>query len=178
MKYSLLYDSEKKDGYFDYNTQEQVEWLNFVRTLIYDEGIINNTEGAFKVDFLPSLILNSVESGTAQRYIPWPTKTGEIGEVFVDEYHFCVPKEAQNPKISVELANYMIEACVNTRKLLYESSMTEEDYKIFNKQIKKFYTFPPHTDYVPGHLFITDFVRGKTVTEHIYNVENDVLHAN
>ena len=176
MQNSLLYNEETATGDFDYGTQEQIEWLNFVRTLIYDEGIVNNTEGAFKVDFLPALVLNSVESITPPRYIPWPTKTGDIGEMFVDEYHFCVPANAQNPKASVELANYMIESCINTRTALYESSMTKEDYKIFRKQLKNFYTFPPHTDYVPGEIFIQDFVRGKTVTEHIYNVENDILH--
>ena len=178
MKHSLIYDEEKGGGYFDYSTQEQVEWLNFVRTLIYDEGIVNNTEGAFEVDFLPSMILNSVDYGGAPRYIPWPTKTGKTGKMFVDEYHFCVPEAAPNPKASVELANYMIDSCVETRTALYESNMTKEDYKIFQKQLKEIYTFPPHTDYVPAQKFITDFVRGKTVTEHIYNVENDVAHVN
>lgn len=178
MKHSLLYDDEIDDGYFDYNTQEQIEWLNFVRNLIYDEGIVDNSEGAFKVDFLPALILNSVDSGTAPRYIPWPTKTGNMGTMFVDEYHFCVPKSAMYPELSVKLANFMIDSCVSTRSNLYESSMTDEDYKIFKKQLKNIYTFPPHKDYVPSHFFINDFLRGKTVTEHIYNVENDVLHAN
>jgi len=178
LKNSLLYDKKKNCGYFDYGSQGQIEWLNFVRSLIYDEGIVNNTEGAFKIDFLPALVLNAVGSGITPRYIPWPTKTGEIGEMFVDEYHFCVPKTAQNPKLSVKLANYMIESCINTRSALYESSMTPEDYKIFKKQLKNFYTFPPYTDYNISNTFIEDFIRGKTVTEHIYNVENNVLNAN
>lgn len=178
MKHSLIYDEETKTGVFDYGTQEQIEWLNFIRTLIYDKGIVNNTEGAFKVDFLPAMILNSVEYGSNPRYIPWPTKTGDVGQMFVDEYHFCVPLSAKNPDLSVKLANYMIESCIKTRSALYESSMTPEDYKIFKKQLKKIYTFPPHTDYVHWEKFMNDFIRGKTVTEHIYNVENDVLHAN
>ena len=175
MKYSLFMDEDGNPA-FNYGTQEQIEWLNFVRTLIYDDGIVDNTEGAFKVDFLPSLILNSIDSTTRMRYIPWPTKNGKLGTMFVDEYHFCVPKNAQNPKLSVELANYMIKSCVDTRKELYRAGMTDEDWKLFNKQLKKIYTYPPHTDYVPAQTFIDDFIHGKTVTEHIYNVENDVQH--
>lgn len=177
MRYALFRD-KNGDTVFNYGTQEQVEWLNFVRTLIYDDGIVDNTEGAFKADFLPSLILNSVDSGTQMRYIPWPTKNGKLSTMFVDEWHFCVPKAAENPRLSVELANYMIEACVNTRTELYRSSMTEEDWKLFQKQLKKIYTYPPHSDYVPSQTFIDDFIHGKTVTEHIYNVENDAGHIN
>lgn len=177
MRHALFLDNSGVPS-FDYGTQEQIEWLNFVRTLIYDDGIVNNTEGAFKVDFLPGLILNSVESGEQMRYIPWPTKTGKIGEMFVDEYHFCVPKSAQDPKLSVELANYMIKSCVDTRTALYKANMTEEDWSIFKKQVKAIYSYPKHTDYVPANKFIVDFVHGKTVTEHIYNVENDAEHIN
>lgn len=177
MRYSLFRD-ENGSSVFDYGTQEQIEWLNFVRTLIYDDGITDNTEGAFKVDFLPQLILSSVDNDEQLRYIPWPTKTGKLGEMFVDEYHFCVPKAAQNPKLSVELANYMIKACIDTRTALYQANMTDEDWRLFKKQLKKIYTYPPHTDYVPASRFIEDFIHGKTVTEHIYNVENDAGHIN
>lgn len=163
---------------YDYGTQEQIEWLNFVRTLIYDDGIVNNTEGAFKVDFLPMVMLNSVNSGEQMRYIPWPTKNGDMGQMFVDEYHFCVPKTAQNPKLSVELANYMIKSCIDVRTALYRANMTDEDWDLFQKQLENVYTYPYHTDYVPARKFIEDFVRGKTVTEHIYNVENDAEHIN
>lgn len=177
MKHSLFW-GEDGNPTFDYGTQPQIEWLNFVRTLIYDDGIVNNTEGAFKVDFLPALVHSSVDSGTQMRYIPWPTKTGKLGTMFVDEYHFCVPKAAQNPELSVKLANYMIESCVNTRTALYQSAMTKEDWKLFKKQLKKIYTYPPHSDYVPAQKFIEDFIHGKTVTEHIYNVETDAEHIN
>ena len=175
MKNSLIY---KKNGetLFDYGTQEQVEWLNFVRTLIFDKGIINNYEGAFKIGFLPEMLLEEISTDTRARYIPWPTKTGKMGEMFVDEYHFCVPKDAQDPKISVELANSMIKSCRDTRLNLYRSAMTKEDFKILKKQLKKIYTYPKHSDYVPAQLFIDDFIHGKTVTEHIYNVENDADH--
>lgn len=175
MKHSLFYDKDRNPT-FNYGTQEQIEWLNFVRTLIYDDGIVDNQEGAFKVDFLPSLIHNSVDSEVQMRYIPWPTKTGKLGTMFVDEYHFCVPKSAQNPKISVKLADYMIKSCIETRTALYQSSMTDDDWKLFKQQLKKIYTYPPHSDYVPAQAFIEDFIRGKTVTEHIYNVENDAGH--
>lgn len=171
-----LYLSEDGEPRFDYGTQEQVEWLNFIRTLIYDEGIVENGEGAFKVDFLPGLILNSPENDEQLRYIPWPTKTGRSEALFVDEYHFCVPKVAQTPKASVALANYMIKSCCETRAALYKASMTEEDYKIFEKRIKSVYSYPRHEDYVPAERFIDDFIHGKTVTEHIYNVENDATH--
>lgn len=177
MKHSLFLD-DSGNPVFDYGTQDQVEWLNFVRTLIYDDEIIDNQEGAFKVDFLPGLILNSIESSEQMRYIPWPTKTGKMEEMFVDEYHFCVPKTAQNPKLSVKLANYMIKSCIDTRTALYRASMTDEDWKIFKKQLKKVYSYPPHTDYVPANRFIDDFIHGKTVTEHIYNVVNDAGHIN
>ena len=177
MRYALFRD-ENGNPMYNYGTQEQIEWLNFVRTLIYDDGIVNNTEGAFKVDFLPGLILNSVGSDIGMRYIPWPTKNGKLGKMFVDEYHFCVPKAAKKPELSVELANYMIEACINTRAALYQSAMTEEDWKLFKKQLKKIYTYPPHSDYVPAQKFIDDFIHGKTVTEHIFNVENDADHIN
>lgn len=177
MRHALFYD-ESRTPVFNYNNQNQVEWLNFVRTLIYDDGIVDNTEGAFKIDFLPGLILNSVDSGSKMRYIPWPTKNGKLEPMFVDEYHFCVPKSAEHPKLSVELANYMIEACIETRTALYQSAMTEEDWKLFKKQLKKIYTYPPHSDYVPAQKFIEDFIHGKTVTEHIFNVENDADHIN
>ncbi len=168
-----------KDGtpFFDYGTQEQIEWLNFVRTLIYDEGVADNSEGAFKVGFLPEMILDKAEDEGCFRYIPWPTKNGKLSDIFVDEYHFCVPKAAKNVKKSVELANKMIETCVNTRMSLYRENMQEEDFKIFKKQLKKVYSYPKHEDYVPSKIFIEDFIRGKTVTEHIYNVENDVQSA-
>lgn len=175
MKNSLIY---QKDGstLFDYGAQEQVEWLNFVRTLIFDKGIIDNSEGAFKIGFLPETLLNELNVGSEARYIPWPTKNGNMGEMFVDEYHFCVPKTAKNPALSVKLANYMIKSCRDTRLNLYRSSMTKEDFKILKKQLKKVYVYPAHSNYVPSRLFIDDFIHGKTVTEHIFNVENDADH--
>lgn len=177
MMHSLFLD-ENGSPVFDYGTQSQIEWLNFVRALIYDKGIVNNEEGAFEVGFLPQLILDNVDSETELRYIPWPTKNGALEEIFVDEYHFCVPKTAKYPELSIELANYMIGSCINTRAALYEANMTEDDWKLFKKQIKKIYCYPPHSDYVPSERFINDFVRGKTVTEHIYNIQNDVKHIN
>lgn len=177
MMHSLFLD-ENGNLSFDYGTQEQIEWLNFVRALIYDRGIVDNTEGAYKVGFLPQLILDNAESESQMRYIPWPTKNGDLGTIFVDEYHFCVPKTAQNPELSIELANYIIRTVIDTRTALYQENMTKEDYKIFKKQIKDIYSYPAHTDYVPSGRFISDFVRGKTVTEHIYNVKNDAEHIN
>ena len=175
MKNSLIYQNDGTT-LFNYGTQEQVEWLNFVRTLIFDKGITDNTEGAFKIGFLPETLLNELSAGTDARYIPWPTKNGRYGEMFVDEYHFCVPKTAKNPALSVKLANYMIKSCRDTRLNLYRSSMTKEDFKILEKQLKKIYTYPKHSNYVPSRLFIEDFIHGKTVTEHIFNVENDADH--
>ena len=175
MKNSLIY---QKDGetLFDYGSQEQVEWLNFVRTLIYDKDIVDNSEGAFKIGFLPAMLLTEIGEGANARYIPWPTKNGKLGNMFVDEYHFCVPKTAQNPELSVKLANYMIKSCRDTRLNLYRSSMTKEDFEILENQLKHIYVYPKHSDYVPARLFIDDFIHGKTVTEHIFNVENDADH--
>lgn len=175
MQHSLLYQPDGST-LFDYNTQEQIEWLNFVRTLIFDKEIVDSSEGAFKIGFLPETLLNEISIGSNVRYIPWPTKNGNMGNMFVDEYHFCVPKTAKNPKLSVELANYMIKSCRDTRLNLYRSSMSKEDFEILQKQLDKIYTYPKHSDYVPSQLFIDDFIHGKTVTEHIYNVENDAEH--
>lgn len=171
-----LYRGADGKTVFDYGTQEQVEWLNFVRTLIYDDGIVDNTEGAYKVGFLPELVLNSVAEGMPARYIPWPTKNGKLSAMFVDEYHFSVPKTAKNPKASVMLADAMIKSCVDTRMNLYESNMTAEDFAIFKKQLKKIYVYPEHTDYVPAKNMVEDFVHGKTVTEHIFNVKSGAEH--
>ncbi len=175
MKNALFYQ-KNGEADFNYGSEEQVEWLNFVRTLIFDKGIIDNTEGAFKIGFLPEALLEDVSAGVDARYIPWPTKTGKLTDMFVDEYHFCVPESAQDPKLSVKLANYMIKSCSDTRLNLYRNSMTKEDFKILKKQLKHIYTYPKHSDYVPAKLFIDDFTHGKTVTEHIYNVENDVVN--
>ena len=134
MKNALFYQ-KNSESLFDYSSKEQIEWLNFVRTLIFDKGIIDNTEGAFKIGFLPEMLLEELNTGTSARYIPWPTKTGRMGIMFVDEYHFSVPKTAQNPKLSVELANYMIKSCSDTRLNLYRASMTKEDFKILKRQL-------------------------------------------
>lgn len=175
MRYTLSAD-ENGEEIFNYNTQEQIEWLNFVRTLIYDEGIVYNEEGAFKVGFLPALAYDSISSDTQYRYIPWPSKKGRIENTFIDEYHFCVPKTAKNVKASVKLANCMIDSCIETRTSLYHSIMTEDDYKIFEKQMKKTYSYPKHSNYIPPQRFIDDFIHGKTVTEHIFNAENGISH--
>lgn len=175
MQKALIYQ-KNGETLFDYSTHEQVEWLNFVRTLIFDKGIVDNSEGAFKIDFLPAMLLTEIGEGGNARYIPWPTKNGKPTDMFVDEYHFCVPKTAQNPKLSVKLANYMIKSCRDTRLNLYRSSMQKEDFKILENQLKHIYTYPKHSDYVPSRLFVDDFIHGKTVTEHIFNVENDADH--
>lgn len=175
MKNALIYQSDGST-LFDYGTQEQIEWLNFVRTLIFDKEIADNGEGAFKIGFLPESLLTEISVDSNARYIPWPTKSGNMGDMFVDEYHFCVPKSAKNPKLSVKLANYMIKSCRDTRLNLYRSSMTKEDFKILKRQLKKIYTYPKHSDYVPSQLFIDDFIHGKTVTEHIFNVKNAADH--
>lgn len=175
MKNALIYQNDGST-LFDYGTQEQIEWMNFVRTLIFDKEIADNGEGAFKIGFLPELLLTEISVGSKARYIPWPTKIGKIENMFVDEYHFCVPKSAKNPKLSVKLANYMIKSCRDTRLNLYRSSMTREDFKILKRQLKKVYTYPKHSDYVPSQLFIDDFIHGKTVTEHIFNVKNAADH--
>lgn len=175
MRYTLSLD-KNGETVFDYGTHEQIEWLNFVRTLIYDKGIVDNSEGAFEIGFLPASVLENTASGTNARYIPLPSKTGKITDMFVDEYHFCVPKTAQNPKLSVKLADAMIASCTQTRMNLYHSCMTAEDFKLFKKQLNKIYTYPAHTDYVPAQSMVEDFVHGKTVTEHIFNTISGAEH--
>lgn len=174
MRYALSLDKSGNTVY-DYGAQKQVEWLNFVRTLIYDKGIVENTEGAYKVGFLPELILNSV-ADEGSRFVPLPSKNGKLTDVFVDEYHFCVPKNAKNPKLSIKLADAMIKSCRDTRLNLYRGAMTDEDFKLFVKQLKKIYTYPAHSEYVPAESMLEDFVHGKTVTEHIFNVQNGADH--
>ena len=175
MQHALIWQKDD-ETLFDYGTQEQIEWLNFVRTLIFDKEIVDNSEGAFKIGFLPEALLTEVSMESGARYIPWPTKNGKIDDMFVDEYHFCVPKTAKNPAASVKLANYMIKSCRDTRLNLYRTSMKKEDFEILEKQLKRIYTYPKHSDYVPARLFIDDFIHGKTVTEHIFNVENNADH--
>ena len=175
MQNALIY-GENGETIFNYGSQEQVEWLNFVRTLIFDKEIVDNTEGAFKIGFLPETLLTEISIGENARYIPWPSKDGGTGKMFVDEYHFCVPKTAKSPEISVKLANYMIKSCRDTRLNLYRATMTRADFEIFKNQLKSIYTYPKHSDYVPSQLFIDDFIHGKTVTEHIFNVENAANH--
>lgn len=167
------FSADKKGNiFFDYGSQPQIEWLNFLRTLIYDNGVESTENAAFRIGFLPQLMLGAAGGEVQKRYIPLPSKQGKMQDIFVTEYHFSVPETAPDPQASVMLANYMIRACADTRLSMYEANMTAEDFALFKKQLQKFYTFPPVS--IPKIPFVNDFVRGKTVTEHIYNAKNNV----
>ncbi|MDD6214090.1 MAG: hypothetical protein PUB42_02765 [Firmicutes bacterium] len=171
IRYAFSTDN-KGNIFFDYGSQPQIEWLNFLRTLIYDNGMAAKENAAFQIGFLPQLMLGTADYAVQRRYIPLPSKHGKMQDIFVTEYHFSVPETASDPQASVMLANYMIRACSDTRLSMYEANMTAEDFALFKKQLQKFYTFPPVA--IPKIPFVSDFVRGKTVTEHIYNVKNNV----
>lgn len=75
-----------------YDSQQQRDWLNFVRTLVYDKGILDarnankdngvaKRENAMRIEILPHLMVAANQNTTADtiRYIPWATKDGRAG---------------------------------------------------------------------------------------------------
>lgn len=171
-----------------YASQDQRDWLNFVRTLVYDKGIINTKgqpsvakqEHSFVLQIMPHMLVADTGASPIDtiRYIPWVSKDGKADETYVVDYHFCVPKGAKSIDGSVELSNYMIEGCIDDRTKMYKDGMTEEDYEMFIKSLDKFYT----ATYVDGYGYsevdlINEFSQGKAVSQHIAEIEGSLEAA-
>lgn len=183
MRYGLQWqdDFTVKSGY---DCQEQRDWMNFVRTLVYDKGIGNSgnankdngvakRENAMRIEMLPHLMVAANQNTTQDsiRYIPWATKDGGHDSIYVVDYYFCVPTGAKSVDGSVELINEMITACTDDRTKMYKENMTPEDYAIFEESIKDFYVL----NYLDGYGYsqrdlINEFAAGKAVSQHISEV--------
>lgn len=159
-----------------FDSQEQRDWLGFVRSIVYDKGMttskgaVANREVAFRLEILPHILVSATGMNPVDqmRYIPWVTKDGKPDDTYVVDYHFCVPNGAKDPSASVELSNYMIEGCIEDRTRMYKEGMTDEDFKIFEESIKKFYTVAGLNGYYPSEKeMITSFTQGMPVSQYI-----------
>ena len=185
MRYGLRLDSDYHASSV-YDSQDQRDWLNFVRTLVYDKGIVNSKgqafspakrENAFVLQIIPHTLVNAVGSSPVDtiRYIPWVSKDGKKDTTNIVDYSFCVPKGAKNIEGSVELSNYMIEGCTEDRTQMYKDAMTDEDFKIFQDSLTDFYT----TTWIDGYGYdqgalIEEFAAGKTVSQHISEIKDSL----
>lgn len=169
-----------------YDSQQQRDWLNFVRSLVYDKGMTRSTgnpakrEVAFRLEILPHILVSAQGTSTpdTMRYIPWVTKDGKKDDTYVVDYHFSVPKGAKSVEGSVELSNYMIQACTDDRTRMYKEAMTEEDYKIFEESMKNFYTIRDVAGYgYPEKDLINEFTQGKSVSQHIAEIKDQLQAA-
>ena len=159
-----------------FDSQEQRDWLGFVRSIVYDKGMTNSTgsvanrENAFRLEILPHILVSATGMNPVDqmRYIPLVSKDGSKDDTYVVDYHFCVPTGAKNPEASIALSNAMIEACTNDRLRMYQEGMTEEDFKIFEDSIKDFYTVAGLNGYYPSEKeMITSFTQGMPVSQYI-----------
>ncbi|MCX7714535.1 MAG: hypothetical protein N2171_02245 [Clostridia bacterium] len=169
-----------------YDSQEQRDWLNFVRTIVYDKGMTNSTggvakrENAFRLEILPHILVAATGANSVDtiRYIPWVTKDGKHDKTYFVDYHFCVPKGAKSIDGSVELANYMIEACTEDRTQMYKNGMTQEDFAIFEDAMKDFYTIRDIEGYGYSEKnLINEFISGKPVSQHIAEIKDSLDKA-
>ncbi len=172
-----------------YTGQDQRDWLNFVRTLVYEKGI-GNTKGqaltpatrdtAFVLQIIPHALVATMNAAPTDtiRYIPWVSKDGSKDSTYIVDYHFCVPVGAKSIDGSVELANYMIEACTEDRKQMYKDNMTEDDYNLFMESLDDFYTVRDVQNYWTNETdLINSFAQGKTAAQHISEVQDMLQKA-
>lgn len=159
-----------------FDSQEQRDWLGFVRSVVYDKGMTNskgavaNREVAFRLEILPHLLVSATGMNPIDqmRYIPWVTKDGKPDDTYVVDYHFCVPNGAKNPAASIALSNDMIEGCIDDRTKMYKEGMTAEDFSIFEESIKNFYTVAGLNGYYSSEKdMITSFTQGMPVSQYI-----------
>jgi hypothetical protein len=159
-----------------FDSQEQRDWLGFVRSVVYDKGMTNSTgavanrENAFRLEILPHILVAATGANPVDqmRYIPWVTKDGKQDDTYIVDYHFCLPNGVKNPEASIALSNYMIEACIDDRTKMYKEGMTEEDFNIFEDTIKHFYTIASLNGYYPDEKeMITSFTQGMPVSQYI-----------
>lgn len=188
MRYGLKIDENYKASSL-YDSQDQYDWLNFAKELVYDKGLVNKKggaltpakrESAFVLQIIPHTLVAAVGSSPVDtvRYIPWVSKDGGKDSTNIVDYNFCVPKGAKTIDGSVELINYMIEACTEDRTEMYKNAMTEEDFEIFMDSLDDFYT----TTWIDGYGYdqgtlINDFAAGKAVSQHIAEVKDSMQKA-
>lgn len=188
MRYGLRMDENFKASSL-YDSQEQYDWLNFAKELVYDKGLVNKKggaltpakrESAFVLQIIPHTLVAAVGSSPVDtvRYIPWVSKDGGKDSTNIVDYNFCVPKGAKSIEGSVELTNYMIEACTADRTEMYKNAMTEEDFEIFMDSLNDFYT----TTWIDGYGYdqgklVEDFAAGKAVSQHIAEVKDSLKKA-
>jgi len=159
-----------------FDSQQQRDWLGFVRTVIYDKGMTNskgqvaNRENAFRLEILPHILVAATGANPVDqmRYIPWVTKDGKPDDTYIVDYYFCLPNGAKNAKASIALSNEMIQACIDDRTKMYKEGMTEEDFNIFKESINNFYTIASLNGYYPNEKeLITNFTQGMPVSQYI-----------
>lgn len=172
----------------NYTGQEQRDWLNFVRTLVYDKGI-GNTKGqgltpatrdtSFVLQIIPHALVATANAATDDviRYIPMASKTGELDTTYIVDYSFCVPVGAKSIEGSVELSNYMIKGCVEDRTRQYKEAMSEEDYELFEKSLEDFYIVKDVENYWHDKDIITEFEKGATAAQLLSEVEDKLAKA-
>lgn len=171
-----------------YTGQNQRDWLNFVRTLVYDKGI-GNTKGqgltpatrdsSFVLQIIPHALVATANAASADqmRYIPMASKSGELDTTYLVDYSFCVPLGAKSIEGSVELANHMIKSCVEDRTAMYKENMTESDFELFMKSLEDFYIVKDVQNYWYDGDIIADFEQGKTAAQLLSEVSGKLDQA-
>ncbi len=188
MRYGLQFDENYKVTSL-YDTQDQYEWLNFIKDVVYEKGILNTKgqahtpakrESAFVLQIIPHTLVAAVGSSPVDtvRYIPWVSKDGGKDSTNIVDYSFCVPKGAKSVDGSVELSNYMIEACTADRTEMYKNAMVEEDFEIFMDSLNDFYT----TSWIDGYGYdqgtlVNEFSQGTSVSQHISSIKDQLQKA-
>lgn len=171
-----------------YTGQEQRDWLNFVRTLVYDKGIGNSKgqgltpatrDTSFVLQIIPHALVATANAGTDDviRYIPMASKSGELDTTYLVDYSFCVPVGAKSIEGSVELSNYMIKGCVEDRTRQYKEAMSEEDYALFEKSLEDFYIVKDVENFWHDKDLITEFQQGATPAQLLSEVEDKLAKA-
>lgn len=160
-----------------YDSQENREWLEMWRTLIYEYkvnggGSVAKRETAFFIDVSPNAMISewNITTNDTIRFIPLPMKDGKLAAYLTDS-HWMVPKGAKNIQAAAELAKYLCQGKADFLENEFKSKMLSEDYDIWSKSIQNAYFIPR---FIPGvewqaHAapLVNDFFTGKTVATHI-----------
>lgn len=167
-----------------YDSQENVDWLNMWRDLIYtsqyklegtgEPGSIATRKSAFFDEVFPNLIKWELSKDTTDtlRYIHFPQQGTGVGTYFTD-CHFMVPTGVSEEKIpaAVELGIFMGKEKGDLCDAMYKENMTEEDYKLMHENLDNGYFIPQFFDAsiwpTYSAKFLEDCAAGKPVTAHI-----------
>lgn len=160
-----------------YDSQENREWLDFWRTMIYDydvngDGSASKREAPFYLDVAPNLMTQeqTVETNDTIRYISLPSKDGSP-YTYITDSHWMVPKGAKHIKAATELAKYMSEGKAEYLRSNYKTIMVPEDYEIWEQALDHAEFLPRFIPGVDRGQYATklfdDFKAGKTVSTHI-----------